>query len=120
MTDLTEVLARLQSGLRYDDAVNWFDPVDLEFVEAIERGTKPTVHVFRYLPNGRHLFVDERGRTYQFTRASDPANFAGMFRLHHHHADGIEALRPELQKRPIHRGWPEPPPYAFDDRDEYA
>ncbi|MEY2419076.1 MAG: hypothetical protein QOG90_1756 [Actinomycetota bacterium] len=61
--DLTEVLARLKAGLRYDDEVNWFEPADLEFVEAIARGTKPTVYAFRYVPNGRHLFVDERGRT---------------------------------------------------------
>lgn len=116
--DLASVLARLKAGLRYDDAVNWFEPADLEFVEALARGTKPTVYVFRYVPNGRHLFVDERGRTYEFTRAADPANFAGMFRLHRHHADGIEALRPELQMRATRRGWPEPPPYAFDDWDD--
>jgi prevent-host-death family protein len=101
-TDLTGTLARLHAGLRYDDAVNWFDPADLEFLEAIPRGNKPTVYAFKYVPTGRHLFVDERGRTYQFTRASDPSNAAGMFRLHHHHADGIDALRPELRPRAKH------------------
>ncbi|MEY2473558.1 MAG: hypothetical protein QOK28_2887 [Actinomycetota bacterium] len=108
--DLTEVLARLKSGLRYDDEVNWFDPADLEFVEAIARGTKPTVYVFRYVPNGRHLFVDERGRTYQFVRASNPAKTEGTFRLQYQHARGIEALRPELQK---------PAPRPFDPFDEW-
>jgi prevent-host-death family protein len=107
--DLTDVLARLKAGLRYDEAVNWFEPTDLAFVEAIARGTRPTVYVFRYLPNGRHLFVDERGRTYEFTRASDPTNLAGMFRLRHHHADGIEALRPELQNDFDDFGDPDPP-----------
>jgi prevent-host-death family protein len=123
LADLTDVLTRLHAGLRYDDAVRWFEPADLEFVEAIDRGAKPTVYVFRYVPNGRHLFADERGRTYEFSRAADPANFAGMFRLHRHHADGIEALRPELQKRSPRTGWPAPPPYAYDgwdDADDYG
>jgi len=119
MTDpqLIDVLARLKAGLKYDDAVNWFEPADLEFVEAIGRGTKPTVYVFRYVPNGRHLFVDERGRTYQFVRASNPAKTEGTFRLQSQHARGIEALRPELQK-------PAPRPFDpfddWDDSDDYA
>lgn len=108
--DLIDVLARLKAGLRYDDDVNWFDPAELEFVEAIARGTKPTVYVFRYAANGRHLFVDERGRTYQFVRASNPSKAEGTFRLHSQHAKGIEALRPELQK---------PAPRLFGPFDEW-
>jgi antitoxin (DNA-binding transcriptional repressor) of toxin-antitoxin stability system len=109
--DLRNVLTRMQAGLRYDDAVNWFDPADLEFLEAIPRGTKPTVFAFRYTPTGRHLFLDERGRTYQFVRASNPSKAEGTFRLQYQHAAGIDALRPELQPRAT-------PFDAWDDDDD--
>lgn len=97
----SELLATMQVGLRYDEAVRWFDAVDLEFFEAIPRGAKPTIYVFKYVPNGRYLFIDDRGRTYEFVRASDPIKSLGSFRLRSHHADGIDALRPELVEQKI-------------------
>ena len=91
----------MEVGLRYDEAVRWFDSNDLEFFEAIPRGTKPTVYVFKYTPNGRYLFLDEQGRTYEFQRASDPIKSLGSFRLRSRHADGIDALRPELVEQKV-------------------
>lgn len=105
--NLASFLATMKAALRYDDDLNWFDPAELRLVEEIPRGNKPTVFAFVYEPTGRHLFLDDRGRTYQFKRPTDPTKSTGSFSLHYQVAKGIESLRPELVERRAPTPWSE-------------
>ncbi len=92
--DIDALFALITAGVRYDDSVRWFDSNQLHFVETIDRGSKLAIHVFVYEPTGRHLFADERGRTYRFSRPSDPSKSVGNFTLEYGRHDGIANLRP--------------------------
>lgn len=93
--DFADLFAKIAAAFRYDDSIRWFDATRLRFVEAVNRGTKPTVFAFVYEPTGRHLFLDDRGRTYRFTRPADPTKSMGTFSLSYGGVGhGIEALRP--------------------------
>ena len=92
--DFTDLFAKIKASFRYDDSSRWFDPDRLRYIEAIDRGSKPPVFAFVYEPTGRHLFLDDRGRTYRFTRASDPTKAIGTFTLHYGRSSGFDELRP--------------------------
>jgi antitoxin (DNA-binding transcriptional repressor) of toxin-antitoxin stability system len=120
------MLEQLQRGFRYADDLKWFDTSDLKFVEAIERGTRATVFVYEYVPNGRHLFLDEKGRTYRFSPSQNPSKPEGSFSIHSWLPNGILDLRPELRRRErsflghtSSYGW-EPETYdPWDDNEPY-
>lgn len=117
-TNPADLPAVVKSNLRYVDELTWFEPSDLRFIEEITRGTRDSIYVFEYVPTRRHLFLDSRGRTYQFAPGTDPSKLASGFRLHNPHPCGVADLRPERpnpwrDRHPYGRD-PYPDPYRRD------